>query len=111
MKYLDGDAKLIVVVIFHLSIPYFSAITYYANTDVCFIYVTENWEGPDAIEECSEVEPARRLTPQHSEESEESSSEDSTEAQAEFESDDPSTEDEYVAEKDKRKERGIATKV
>jgi len=68
-----------------------------------------DWEGPDAVEECSDVEraPAHEPTPQNSEDS----AGEEPEAKVESESDDEGTEDEYVAETDKLKGKGIATKV
>ena len=62
------------------------------------------------MDECSDVEPtpAREPTPQLSDES---AGEEASEAKVESESDDGGTEDEYVAEMNTQKGRGVATKV
>lgn len=72
--------------------------------------ITVDWEGPDAMDEYSDVEPtpAHEPTPQPSEES---SGEEPPEPKVESDTDEGGTEDEYVAEKDKPKGKGVATKV
>jgi hypothetical protein len=82
----------------------------YSDANLVFVCFIVDWEGPDAVEECSDVEraPAHEPTPQLSGDS---AGEEPPDDKVESESGDEGTEDEYIAEKDKPKGKGVATKV